>query len=389
MPTLSTDDFSALRQALLDSFDTEARLSTLARDARGVSLDRLALGDDLEEIAEKLIERAQSESWLPALIEAAWQARQDHPVLTRFREEWRTIAVSWPMDPYRVLLLPGKTVLIDRVTLREALTTLEEANGSRVLIVDGDAESGKTYSVHYISYVSAARQTFRCTYVDLERVPRNAHNKIDAFTLGDAIAGALLGKSFAAPPDLNLTTWIDRYCTWLEEQLPAQSIRWVVIDHFAKVTVEESSFDLVAALAMRTYRNLASLRLVLLSYRDREWLQARVVGMVEYERIAAIGRRDLLRFFGQLHLDESKRRGEALEGNALAQRVTASVKRVLENIPESGVRRLETLGRVTWAEAQRILRPPPGPTDPVEELLDEVARLDQSGGDNPRGQGQD
>jgi hypothetical protein len=379
MSTLSQAEFTELRDKLVDAFDEESQMAQLVRAAAGRSLHRVAMGKDLEEITAKVIQSAQNQGWLPALIKEAWQARQSDPVLTRFHEAWKVPAAEAPVDHRKVLLLPGKTVLIDRGPLRDALMTLEDANGSRVLIVDGDPESGKTYSVHYISYLASARRTFRYAYVDLERVPRNAHDQIDALTLGDAIALALLARTYAPPTDFNLITWVDQYCMWMEQQLPEHPVSWLVIDNFVKVGLDESTFDLVAELAMRTYRNLRSVRLVLLSYRDRELLQSRVVGTVEYERISGICREDLVRFFGQLHLDESVRRGETLDKQALATRVIASVKRVLAKVPENGVRRLEVLCRTAWIEAESILRPPAAEIDPLDALVEQVNRFEQSG----------
>jgi hypothetical protein len=383
MSTLSASEFTELKTALLDSFEQKSQMAELVRAAAGHSLDRVALGDDLKEIVAKVIQSAQSEQWLPALIETAWQARQGHPVLTRLHEAWKVPAAA-AVDCRKVLLLPGKTVLIDRGPLRDALMTLQDAGGSRVLIVDGDTESGKTYSVHYISYLASARRAFRYAYVDLERVTRNAHNKIDALTLGDAMALALLARTYAPPKDSNLFTWVDQYCLWLEQQLPKNPVSWLVIDNFVKVGLDESTFDLVAEIAMRTYRNLDSIRLVLLSYRDRELLQSRVVGMVEYERIGAIGRDDLVRFFGQLYLDESARRGEPPDIPVLAARVSASVTRVLATVPKNGARRLEVLCRNAWIEAESILRPPATAIDPLDALIKEVNRFEQGGLDVSR-----
>ena len=138
-------------ETLVDAFDEESQMAQLVRAAAGRSLHRVAMGKDLEEITAKVIQSAQNQGWLPALIKEAWQARQSDPVLTRFHEAWKVPAAEAPVDHRKVLLLPGKTVLIDRGPLRDALMTLEDANGSRVLIVDGDPESGKTYSFHYIS----------------------------------------------------------------------------------------------------------------------------------------------------------------------------------------------------------------------------------------------
>jgi hypothetical protein len=374
--------FAQLKGALLDAFTQKSQFTELVLNARGVSLDRIAIGDDLDDIATKVITRADSEAWLHTLIEVASGLRHEHAQLTRIHRAWQVPASTVPVNHAKALLLPGKTVLIDRAQLHDALTTLQQANGARVLIVDGEPLSGKTYSLHYISYLASTRRTFRYAYVDLERVPRNAQNKIDAVNLGDAIGLALLGEKFPPPTDLNLLTWLDQYGMWLERKLPNQPIYWLVIDNFRKVSLEESVPDLVAELAIRTYRNLGAIRLVLLSYGDREALQSRVIGVVEYERIVTIDQNDIIRFFSQLYLDESRGRNVPHDNSVLAQRVFESATRVLASIPENGARRLEALCRSTWLEAQRILRPPADPAvDPLELLIEEVNRLVQRGVD--------
>jgi hypothetical protein len=378
---LHNDDFNALKVALLDAFSTARDFEPAVRKATGgKSLQQIANGDDLKVIVERVIRRAADEAWLSALLDAAVAERSNDVELARLREEWQAGArfgtvAGGSINHFKALLLPGKLVLIDRQPLRDALAGLD-LGGVRVLIVDGDAESGKTYSLQYISYLSEALGTFTLAPVDLERVTRNANNKVDAAGLGEAIASALLGRSgLKRAADLNDTTWIEKYCDWLKHKLSDGATRWLVIDSFRKVTVEQNAYDLVAALAMRTYRDLPALRLVLLSYGERQWLSARVVGAVEYEWIAQIDASHLVMFFSELYFDYSKRRGETIEHAVLAPKVIASVQRVLGGAPASGARRLETLGRTTWAEVETILRTPAGRADPARALADKVEQL--------------
>jgi hypothetical protein len=386
MLTLSRDEFKNLRTALLDAFPVPHRMNELVRTARQLPLPQIALGEDLQEVVEKVIRKAESEQWLLTLINAACELEPTHEGLKQFRDAWKVPAEVVTIDHQKLLFLPGKTVLINRKPLRDALAALEDSSGSRVLIVDGDPQSGKTYSVHYISFLSSARRTFRCAYIDLERVPRNPEkNKIEATNLGDAIGLALLARKYEDPSDYNQTTWLDRYCGWLERELPENPVFWLVIDNFVKVPLEESALDLVTELAMRTYRNLHSVRLVLLSYGDVNLLQSRVVGAVEYERIGPIDEMEIKRFFAQLFVDESRRRGEPLNNQALAPRVSASVRRVLAKVPPNGLRRLEVLCRTAWSEADSIIRPPSTVDEPVDALMEEVHRLDS--GESPKEEG--
>jgi hypothetical protein len=378
MSTLTAAGISRdeLRDALLDVFNGTARFNELIVRVRGVPLDIVATGNALDEIAMKVITRAESESWLSVLIETAWTMYPNHPGLTRIRQTWQVSVRAMPSDHAKALMMPGKTVLINRKDLRAAFASFRADDGSRVLVVDGDPLSGKTYTLHYVSYLATALKTIRPCYVDLERVPRTENNTINATRLGDAIGLQLLGETFAPPKDLNILTWLDQYGLWLEQKLPDQPTCWLVIDNFRRVSLEESALDLVADLAMRTYRTLPSLRLVLLSYGDRDALQARVVGRVEYEPIGTIDTTEIIRFFSQLYREESVRRRENPDDPALIPRVRESVERVMVNIPRNGVRRLEALCRTAWIEADRVLSPPVAPeADPVEAMVNAVTRL--------------
>ncbi len=363
MARLSLNDFADLKEALLDAFDTREKLEQLAFAARNVTLDRLAFGENLDQLVDRLIRRAQSDQWLPSLVGTAFRLGQNNEALQNLRVEWESGDLLKQGDPYKALMLPGKMVLIDRVCLRTHLATLERLDGSRVLVVDGADKSGQTFSIHYISYLSAVRETFSSVYIDLQTAPKNESNQVDALTVGNAISMALLGETHPAPEDKNLQTWIDnKYCPWLASSLARDRLKtgrgtdWVVIDHFRKVSAHSSAFDLVAALSMRTYRDLHTLRLVLLSYHDHEWLQARVVGKVEFEKIPVIDRKQLVRFFSDLHRDQVNRRGEEVDHEALVKRVITSVRRVETGLPAEGVCALERMGRATWDEVERVLR---------------------------------
>jgi hypothetical protein len=381
MAQLTLEMFNSLRDGIRTSFSTKASLEPVAFAARDRSLDYLALGNSLEDIIDRLIRRADEEAWLGELLRALCNARPDSAELKAFRSAWQAdalAAVGAAVDHFKVLMLPGRRALINRQALRDSLASLVRPNGARVLAVDGDDESGKSYSVQYVGYLCEALANFQFFTVDLERVRRNANNKVDAQTIGEAISDALVGRIYDPPKDNNLTTWIDGYCNRLGRELPAHQVRWLVIDSFRKVGVEQNAYDLIAALAMRTYRELFTLRLVLLSYRDVEWLKARVVGDVQYEWIAAIDNRHLAAFFGELWIERHRRTGKPLDTAAVAPQISAAITRVLAKAAGAEARRLEVIGRSAWDEALTILAPAQPAGNP---LLDElVARSLLAGG---------
>ena len=305
---LSGPELAELRDAFADAYSDEADLDELVRLARAHSLAHAALGDNLPQIIVRLLVVADEQGWMLTLLNAAVAHRSENLPLRQARDRW--VARSRPpgvaADPYKALLLPGRRVMLDRERLRGYLSGLhgnQGVQGARVLVVDGDAESGKSYSLQYIGYLAEVQKSFSFTALDMERVPRNNQNKVSASGLVQAITLALLPNSppYPLPEDGNYTTWIDLYCAWLAEQLakqlPANAQRWLVIDSFRKVAVEQEAHDLIAMLAMRTYLELPMLRLVLLNYGDAGWLKARVVGGVDSEAIEPINTKHLRTFF--------------------------------------------------------------------------------------------
>ena len=383
---LSALDLAELRAAFADAYSDEADLDELVRLARGHSLAHAALGPNLLQIILRLLVVADEQGWLLTLLNsAADQHRPNNLPLREARDRWmaRSRPPGMAADPYKALLLPGRRVMLDREKLRGCLAGLrgnQGVQGARVLVVDGEAESGKSYSLQYIGYLAEVERNFSFTALDMERVPRTDQNKVAPAGLVQAITQALLPDETPYPPpaDGNYTTWIDQYCAWLAKQLtrqlPANAQRWLVIDSFRKVTVDQAAHDLIAMLAMHTYLELPMLRLVLLNYGDAELLKARVVGGVDSEAIEPINTKHLRTFFALLLMDLLKGRGTPLDGSdkaavqKLSTQIAVMADRVQAGAAASSERRLQALARLAWQEVEAVLDPPPD--DPTAALLD-------------------
>jgi hypothetical protein len=70
----------AFREALLAAFPTHAQFRMLLQDELDRSLDEIAMGNDLEEIVFKTIEKAEAKHWLPALIDAVGKVQSSGPL---------------------------------------------------------------------------------------------------------------------------------------------------------------------------------------------------------------------------------------------------------------------------------------------------------------------
>lgn len=364
--SLTAETFAEFQTALLDAFPVLVRFRPVAEDASQKSLDRLSIAEDLDTIVREVIRRADTDGWLPSLLREALKANPDSEPLKTVRDKWRVPgAAGVPANHFRALLLPGRRSLIDRKGMRDALEALTTAR-SRVVVINGGGESGKSYTIQFVGYLRERMATFRFAPVDLERVRKNNDDKVDSVTLGEAISDALFGgPPFKPPADHNRTTWIDSYCRWLGRNLPPGQTWWLVIDSFEKVKLDQTAKDLVTALASRTYVDLLDLRLVLLSFADVELLKARIVGALEYEEIEDIQPKHLFEFFARLSLEHHRSLGKSVDA-AGEQQIRLAVARVLAEAASRTTRRLEAIGRIAWDEAESMLRSAAPPA--VDEL---------------------
>lgn len=83
---LSGSQYQLLVLAVLDAFPTRQRLAEMVRYQLGRQLDRLALGDDLEEIVFKLLRTAEAEGWLPEFVLGAVQSNPGNANLVEFAQ---------------------------------------------------------------------------------------------------------------------------------------------------------------------------------------------------------------------------------------------------------------------------------------------------------------
>ena len=202
---LSVLDLAELRDAFADAYSDEADLDELVRLARAHSLAHAALGPNLLQIIVRLLVVADEQGWLLTLLNTAIDHRPNNLPLHQARDRW--VARNYPpgmaADPYEALLLPGRRVMLDREKLRGYLAGLrgnKGVQGARVLVVDGEAESGKSYSLQYIGYLAEVQKSFSFTALYMERVPRNDQNNVAPAGLVQVMTQSLLPDESPYPP---------------------------------------------------------------------------------------------------------------------------------------------------------------------------------------------
>lgn len=357
MPRLPADEFRAWKAAFNDAFTTRDDLNSVVYSAMSQTLDQLALGDNLPAIIEKLIWKASDEDWLDELIAAAREKRPNHQALARLHEQPRVISALESSDHFEATYLLGQP-LVNRRHLRDVLKQLDAGDEPRVLVIDGDPVSGKTYSSRFINYLAGKRKTFKVAKVDLERLARGEGGPVRPATVARSIVSQWGLDGMPEPGQEQDSTWVDLFCDWLTGVLGSSPTNcWIVIDGFGKALVAQGTHDLVEQLGLRSYENLPALRLVLVSYKKLQDLRALVGPNVEYEWIARIGRDELttglVQFFGLVYLERQDRRGLPDDQAQLQPLMIESANRVLDKVRDDDPNRLLEL---SWAVAEETRR---------------------------------
>jgi len=104
--------YQQLSDALLDAFPTLARLTQMVRFRLGRNLSAIALGDDLAEIAFKLIQTAEAEGWVAQLIAGARESNPGNPRLLVFSRQFG-LAPAVPSQPELERIIQATNSFLD------------------------------------------------------------------------------------------------------------------------------------------------------------------------------------------------------------------------------------------------------------------------------------
>lgn len=145
MPQLTGKQFESLTTALLDSFPSLAAMRRLLRFKMGKSLDAIALGDDLTEIAFKVIGAAEAEGWTYQLILAARESNPGNALLFLAAQQIG-LAPQTPARPELEALITRAAALVDVAGWRTRLGELE----GRVCRIEVRAGDGVRYGTGFL-----------------------------------------------------------------------------------------------------------------------------------------------------------------------------------------------------------------------------------------------
>jgi hypothetical protein len=185
----------------------------------------------------------------------------------RLREDCRAHASQ---DNFRTCVLKnGTEVFIDRQNLRETLRHFVEDPEKTVLLVDGDPDSGRSYTYNLIRHIGQ-HHGFRPARVTLSHT--STADKVIR-RLAEFVADPRAGISPLDPTELNdLLPSIDDAVHWVVGRATAVEDRfWLVLDECDRLDPSSDVWDFIGQLALAIYEHTAvrgdqAPRLVLLGY---------------------------------------------------------------------------------------------------------------------------
>lgn len=297
-----------------------------------------------------VIQDADSRDWLLALLAQARKRRPSDTVLPQIENEFKPLAPPAGVDPFDVCCLTGSHVMIDRTDLRSALRVLVKAQGKRILIVRGEARSGKSHSLQLISYLQQVRQGFSIAWIDLEKIAQSLAGStlIQPSHVARSLVRLTRYKDKVGipdpPSDAQWAAWVLDFCEDYEAVASADAHPWwVVIDGFNQVLLPQPTLDLIKELANRISVTLPTFRLVLLGF--TESLAPNALGHVTTEAIPKITIEHITNFFAQAY--------QELQFPPSADLVAEAIERVLAKVDMAQSQFLEQLGPAASQELGR------------------------------------
>ncbi|MCX4539558.1 ATP-binding protein [Streptomyces sp. NBC_01565] len=227
--------------------------------------------------------------------------------LARLREDARVHLQSSPEDHFcATLLRNGAEVFIDRADLRKRLKEFLTDAEKTVLVVDGEPDSGRSYTYSLIRYLGQ-HCGFRPVRVTLSRTS-TADQVVRRLTEFVADPRAVSAPYGSAQLNDHLPAVEDAVHRIVSQATTADEQFWLVLDECDKLDANSDVWDCIGQLALAIYDRTAKPgetlpRLVLLGYPMQRQLPYYVRKNVCRDTARAVGPDDLRTFFRQFFAD--------------------------------------------------------------------------------------
>jgi len=286
--------------ALIGAFDA-ITFDRMLSDHLNIRRERLVAATGLaglDAIVSKMVEIADEQRFVIELIRAALAANPGSPKLQEF------IARNPAYDPSVQKLqtyslsafMKSGRVFCKRDDLRQNLRQIGALNQSRVLAIDGDRYTGKTYSREFLNFLRENEPSWsgeqREIYVNMDDCVFEPEDLA-------RIVGGRLGINSPMPPETGeqAPRRIPALVEWLANGLDHSAARvwWLILDGFRIQVQPSATHDFIRALIDVVDRDQDKVRMILLNY--KEFLDLDIGTFILREEIEPIDEKSDLQLF--------------------------------------------------------------------------------------------
>ncbi len=265
----------ALCAALADVCPNVERLDQLLKFRTNQERARITPAAPLGDMVSRIVDRAEREFWTTNLIAGLMAQAPANAQVVSFLEAHPDLdprGASPAIDHYSAEMLVGGRLFLSRAELRRMLRDLGQGLSSRVLVVNGEPVTGKSFTHTFVRYVlefdpPRHSERFRSVYLDLDQQGWT----LETFAKQIAFALQIDPETIPARPPSDPeqdSRWLPQLFNWLCDGLTSASYPgcWLILDGF-RVSLPAQAYDLIHMLAeFADVGGDGRLRLLLLNY---------------------------------------------------------------------------------------------------------------------------
>jgi Effector-associated domain 1 len=321
MPLPRNDLVDALVNAFtLNSFDQMLDIKVQRnRERIIVATERISFDD----IIKTVVIKADQDRWALDLIRGALSANPGNLELRKFvarYPEWDPTVnpAPAPGSYYHEVFMRGRRVFLKRDRFREALREIGAPGKSRVLAINGDRDTGKTYSREFLNFIRENDPTWagrdqRIIFIDMDKCAFDPENLAE-------VIGCRLGLDKQAMPSdkgEQAPRRIPSLIEWLTDGIQRSAVErwWIILDGFRVQIHPNATHDLIRALIDATDRDWDRARLLLVNY--EKFLDSGILVYILSEKIEPIERPDIENFFKRVY----EKSGKSWDATTISQTV--------------------------------------------------------------------
>ena len=264
--------FEEIVNELINTYKNESELNEFLRTKLNRELNEYAVSLDLYRIkVSSVVKNANDQDWLTQLLTEVISANTRNTIFPGLLSEYRRVLVTSGSHYHSVLLRMQKP-FINRKSLRNTIKTLLTRPydlEARILFVKGPKDTGKSYTIEYLTFLKYRINDFKLDIMDLERIAAE-EPEISAWRLMSFIDNRYNIEHIALNNQntlIKFQPFINKFCSKIRSK---KDLHLLVIDGFNKANLTEDFYNFLIEFADSIDRQaLDNIMLIIIDY-DRE-----------------------------------------------------------------------------------------------------------------------